>query len=63
MGVLKHLPTKFQQTKLVESPHQSSFVMAKDNIGHKIMKEELVFIPLVPPILLFNNATGVHQDT
>jgi hypothetical protein len=32
-------------------------------ISFAVMKEELVFVPLVPPILLFNNATWVHQDS
>jgi hypothetical protein len=32
-------------------------------ISITIMKEELVFVPLIPPILLFNNATWVHQHT
>jgi hypothetical protein len=38
MGALKYLPRNFQQTKLVEGPHQSSFVMARDNIEHKIIQ-------------------------
>jgi hypothetical protein len=32
-------------------------------ISFAVMKEELLFVPLVSPILLFNNATWVHQDS